>query len=235
MRVDGVWPDPITLSAGWFRARARPWNEEVSEPIVRLDRGGPEFLISVVDRLTDFGFTTVYSPALFPSSTRVWRRAGFTEYAGLDIMERALTPGSSAPDSEVSVVAEPDWEQVLDIDRAAFEGFWGMSKHGLQDAYVTNKNSVLLTIGQPVARAYVLLGAQWGVAYLHRIAVRPEDEGTGLGRAVLTAALDWGYRVGARTMVLNVRPENARAKRFYERSGFVDTPTQLHVLRISVG
>lgn len=233
MRLDGCWPDPITLSAGWFRARARPWNEEVADPIVRLDRGGTEFLIAVVARLSDLGFDTVYSPALFPSSTRVWRRAGFVEEKHLDIMERALTTDHSAKRAGVTVVAEPDWEQVLEIDRVAFEGFWGMSKEGLEDAYVTNKNSVLLTIGQPQPVAYALLGAQWGVSYLHRIAVHPASEGTGLGKTILDAAMDWSYRMGARTMVLNVRPDNLRAKHFYEHAGFITTPTQLRVLRFS--
>jgi ribosomal protein S18 acetylase RimI-like enzyme len=69
------------------------------------------------------------------------------------------------------------------------------------------------------------------VTYLHRIAVRPELEGRGLGTSLLHAAFDWGRAMGGRSIILNVRAENHRAIGLYRRCGFTDTGTSLRVLR----
>lgn len=233
LRMEGTWPEPVSLSAGWFRARARPWNESVVDPMVRLDRGGSEFLTAVTSRLIrHIGATAVYSPALYGGSTRVWRRSGFADHAALDIMERGMNRPPSPPSEEVRLVTDPEWEEVLEVDRLAFEGFWGMSDVGLREAFDTSRASALLLVPRSGQLAgYAMVGVQWGTAYLHRIAVRPDASGNGLGASLISAAIEFGYRSGGRSMVLNVRPENSRAKRLYERAGFTNTGTTLQVLR----
>lgn len=202
--------------------------------MVRLDRGGTEFLVSVCDELSDIGEGDVYSPALYPTSTRVWRRAGFTEHAALTVMEKSLSPLPGHGRHPISVDVEPDWDVVVDIDRAAFEGFWGMSRLGLQEAHETNRTTTLITVSTGDGPAgYAIVGTQWGVAYLHRIAVYPEHSGEGLGGSLLAGAMRWGAANGGRSMVLNVRSDNRRARSLYEKSGFRETGTDLQVLRHS--
>jgi [ribosomal protein S18]-alanine N-acetyltransferase len=233
LRVEGSWPDPITLTSGWLKARARPWNEAITDPMVRLERGGTEFLVAVTQSLYDLGVDSIYSPALYPGSTRVWKRAGFGDHAVLKVMERSLGTRPPEPDpGGVGVEDDPDWEEVLELDRLAFTGFWGMSRLGLEEAHRTNKSTVLLTTR--TARhlsGYCIVGAQWGTVYLHRIAVRPGEAGHGLGARLVAAAIDWGASTGSQSIVLNVRPENTRAKRLYDRLGFASTRTALEVLR----
>jgi ribosomal protein S18 acetylase RimI-like enzyme len=201
--------------------------------MVRLERGGVEFLIAVSKELADRTGEAIYSPALFPGSTRVWRRAGFEDHSELAVMERTL--GNIPADGLAHLVeswAEPDWEAVLAIDRAAFEGFWGMSRLGLEEAHQTNRDTVLLTVksnGPP--EGFAIVGSQWGIAYLHRIAVLPARSGQGVGSALLTAAMRWGAANGARSMVLNVRRDNKRAQALYRKTGFTKTGTSLQVLR----
>ncbi len=223
----------LTFTAGWSRARARPWNQAVPDPMVRVDRGGRDFLEAVVDHLYGLGADSVFSPALFPGSTRLWRRTGFDDYASLDVMERPLL-GDVATKGEIEVRSDsrPDWDQILDVDREAFEGFWLMSHNGLIEAHDTNKTAVVVTAQSDVLlTGYAIVGSQWGTAYLHRIAVRPAESGRGVGSALLDEAIRWATRTGARSMVLNVRPENTRAKQVYRRAGFSDTGTALRVLR----
>lgn len=233
LRVEGSWPGPLNLRSGWFRARARPWNETVAGPLVRLDRGGTEFLIGVRDELIGITGNDVFSPALYPGSTRVWRRAGFEDYARLVVMERSLARlPSPRGRHDVVAVEEPDWNEILDIDRAAFEGFWGMSRLGLEEAHDTNPATALLTAStNDTPEGFAIVGSQWSVAYLHRIAVHPSRAGQGLGASLLDVAMRWGAANGARSMVLNVRGDNHRAQELYERSGFTTTGTNLHVLR----
>lgn len=201
--------------------------------MVRLDRGGTEFLIAVVKRLRHLGVEGVYSPALYPGASGVWRRSGFEDYARLDVMERAVD--ASTPETNRDHVRQdpdPDWDLVLDVDRSAFEGFWGMSRLGLEEAVdVSRSNAVLVSGSNDSLSGYAIVGSQWGTVYLHRIAVRPEDSGQGVGSALLLAAVAWGRRLGARSIVLNVRPENERAKGFYAHHGFMETGTALEVLR----
>ncbi|MGH3649278.1 MAG: GNAT family N-acetyltransferase [Acidimicrobiia bacterium] len=237
LRVEGSWPGPLTITAGWFKARARPWNESVPDPMVRLDRGGAEFLSSVTDRLEDLGAVGVYSPALYRGATRVWRRAGFEDHATLDVMERPMDGVAVAGNHDgIGIDTDPDWDEMLTIDRSAFEGFWGMSRLGLEEAHTTNKSTALLVAhaGDRLA-GYAIVGSQWGTVYLHRIAVRPEESGKGLGAGLIKAAINWGNRTGATTMILNVRSENTRASRLYERLGFIGTGTSLQVLRHQPG
>lgn len=232
LRVDGSWPGSITISAGWFRARARPWNESVTDPMLRLERGGTDFLLAVTRRLYETGVDAVYSPALYPGATRVWTRAGFEVHTRLDVMERALGGARSGLCEDIVIESDPNWTEILALDRLAFEGFWGMSRLGLAEAHQTNKDAVVITARPDGPTAgYCIVGVQWGTVYLHRIAVRPDLSGRGIGARLVDAAVGWGHVTGAQTMVLNVRPENARAKRLYERLGFSHAGTALEVLR----
>jgi ribosomal-protein-alanine N-acetyltransferase len=133
----------------------------------------------------------------------------------------------------VTAVRTPDWGPILEVDREAFEGFWTMSRLGLQEAHQTNRSTALFTVSAEdgVIAGYAIVGAQWGTVYLHRIAVRPSVWGGGLGSALLASSINWGNRIGARSMILNVRPENERAQLLYERHGFTAAGSALVVLR----
>jgi [ribosomal protein S18]-alanine N-acetyltransferase len=52
------------------------------------------------------------------------------------------------------------------------------------------------------------------------LAVSPDGWGSGIGRALLDAALDEGARRGARAVYLEVRDSNERARRLYRSRGF---------------
>jgi GNAT superfamily N-acetyltransferase len=59
-----------------------------------------------------------------------------------------------------------------------------------------------------------------GAAELYAIHVAPEHVGTGVGRALMKAALDELAKLRKRRAVLWVLDGNARARRFYERGGW---------------
>lgn len=234
VRIEGSWPGSIVMTSGWNRATARPWNDTVVDPMVRLDRGGADFLSSVVAKFREMGLRDVFSPALYPGSTRIWERAGFTEHVSLVVMERSLSGAVQKVDN-VSFTEEPPWEEIHELDTRAFDGFWGMSQLGLRDAFSTNSSSAVAIIRvSGELSGYSLLGSQWGVAYLHRIAVHPDLTGRGHGRNLLWASIGWGRNLGARSMLLNVRRENEMARALYKRVGFADTRADLQVLRNTV-
>lgn len=200
--------------------------------MVRLDRGGADFLRSVSAHLAEGGAGSIYSSALYPDATAVWRRSGFQTHAELAVMERSLSQVMGDTDHEVNLAKDPDWEAVSAVDEAAFDGFWRMSKLALREAFETSRTSALLeSYADDLLVGYAIVGNQWGICYLHRIAVSPSHTGQGRGRSLLDAAAAWGRAHGARAMVLNVRGVNKRAQALYERAGFSHTGTKLSVLR----
>lgn len=59
------------------------------------------------------------------------------------------------------------------------------------------------------------------VQTVNGIAVDPEAQGRGVGRALMTAAIEEARRRGARKVSLRVLGHNERARALYERCGFV--------------
>ena len=57
-------------------------------------------------------------------------------------------------------------------------------------------------------------------AELRRIYTLVATHGTGLGAALMQAALDEARERGRKRVLLGVHPDNDRARRFYERTGF---------------
>lgn len=232
LHVDGAWPGQLTVRRGWHRAVARPWNDKVLDAAVRLERGSSEFLRTVAELLAPMGSGVVYSPALYPEATRVWAKAGFTPFGVLDVMEMRLGAGVTPPRHTIQATRRPVWSSLVDLDHLAFDGFWSMGEAGLVEAMSATPRSVVLEARLDGALAgYALAGAQTMLSFLQRVAVAPTYSGQGVGTSLLRASVAWAAARGARVMVLNVRPENDRARRLYEREGFEMRDVHLDLLR----
>lgn len=198
---------------------------------MRLIRGSSDFLGEASRQLESLAIRDLFSPALYPVATRIWSRAGYEKHTSLSVMECNLSGNITEPPHPVQQKDDPDWQALVKVDRAAFSDFWRMSVAGLAEAMTATPRSMLLQIeeaGDVVA--YAIVGTQLTVSFLQRVAVHPARSGHGLGTALIRASMLWARGKGARTMVLNVRPENARAAEVYGREGFTDTGTALHVL-----
>ena len=64
------------------------------------------------------------------------------------------------------------------------------------------------------------------MADLHRVIVRPDARGQGIGASLVRAGIDWAGAVGARRMLLEVRPDNEAAVALYRRLGFAPVTTR---------
>lgn len=147
-------------------------------------------------------------------------------------MERHLAGNITEPAHPVQPIVAPDWQALARVDRAAFTDFWRMSVSGLAEAMKATPRSALFQIEEEEhVVGYAIVGTQLTVSFLQRVAVLPTRSGEGLGTALIRASMLWARERGARTMVLNVRPDNMRAADVYEREGFARTGTSLHVLR----
>lgn len=229
----GTWPGSVSLRRGWARAEARPWNDLYIDAHLRLVRGGSGFLKDCTKRLLDLGAPTILSTPLAGSARRPWESAGFEPYLDLALMRRSLDAEVPAPDHLVHTEPEIDLDQLLDIDVAAFEGFWRFDRNALHEAtHTTSKSDVfVISDGDGGLSGYAIVGYGFAISYLQRVAVHPDWQGQGMGRSLVRAASRASRRAGAKALLLNTKHENSGALALYESEGFVLLPESLAVLR----
>jgi ribosomal protein S18 acetylase RimI-like enzyme len=156
-------------------------------------------------------------------------------------MPGVATPGVETP-GVATLSAEPvsaaDAEVLLDLARV----FNREDGHPLDAAAEAAMRHV--AHGEPLAPAYFLKHERTIIGYfvlslgyspehggkdgfIDDIYIAPEWRGRGLGRAALDLAVDAARHHGARVLLLEVEPDNQRAYRLYETSGFYDTKRRL--------
>jgi ribosomal protein S18 acetylase RimI-like enzyme len=234
MRVIGNWPGRLVLRQGWAKAEARPWNADVPDASLRLVRGNADFLTACSGRLLELGAAGVASPPLPEVSSGLWLTAGFEPFLTLDLYSRALVSSQPQPAHEVVNRRDIAWEDIEDIDGAAFPPLWRLDQDGLQEAMGATPNAALLvTIDDHRPTGFAIVGTGSIAGYLQRVAVHPTFARRGLGRSLVRAANRWAKRRGARSMMLNTQPDNEAAAGLYTSEGFEKMLDQLTVFRIS--
>lgn len=73
--------------------------------------------------------------------------------------------------------------------------------------------------------ATVMAGLDGHRGWLYYVAVAPERQGTGLGRAAVAAGENWLRATGARKVQLMVRETNSAVVAFYEALGYANQET----------
>ena len=113
-----------------------------------------------------------------------------------------------------------DIEPILSLERELFtDDAWTAGLFWSELAQQESRHYLVAeTAGDVVGYAGVaIFGAE---AYIQTIGVRPDRWGSGLGSVLLAALLSEAERREAPTILLEVRADNARATRLYERFGF---------------
>lgn len=228
----GTWPGRVTLRSGWAQSIARPFNDDTADAALRLDRGSAHFLRTSTHWLFDAGAPAVISSPLHPGMERVWKEAGFVPFRQLLLMERDLSFPTEPPSHPIEPGGDEDWEAALEIDRRAFDPEWRIGRHGLEDARdATPTTGFLVSKSGGEVTGFSIVGISSMTGYLQRIAVDPDAQGTGLGRSLLRASVEWVGRRQARTLLLNTQRDNVGAARLYRSERFEALPQPLILLR----
>ncbi|HDH03011.1 MAG TPA: GNAT family N-acetyltransferase, partial [Actinobacteria bacterium] len=209
MNVSGHWPNAVGLKSGWAKAETRPWNKDINDAHLRLIRGNTAFLERCVGTIGGFGVAGVTSPPLLQENRGIWERAGFEAHLELLLFRRSLVGGLKVPVSDVVLLNNPPWVRMVEIDSSAFDPVWRMSEAGLREAFdATNRSTVMATFDEEVLTGFTVVGTAGNTGYLQRVAVDPDQQGRGLGRALVRASMGWAVKRGATTMLLNTQPDN---------------------------
>ena len=228
----GTWPGRITLRSGWAQSRARPFNDDLPDAALRLDRGSARFLERSARWLFDAGAPAVISSPLHSGMQRVWLEAGFEPFRELLLMERDLSRPVAKPTHHIEAGTDRDWAPALEIDQRAFSPDWRVGRHGLVDARdATSASGFFVARRDDRVVGFSIVGVASSAGYLQRIAVDPEAQGSGLGRSLLRASLAWARGRAARTLLLNTQLDNRGAARLYLSEHFETLPQPLVLLR----
>lgn len=228
--VRGDWPGLVTLRSGWWKAVARPLNDDSQDAILRAERSSVEFVRRCAETLLQLGATGIHSPPLMRGTDRMFRAAGFTPHVELLLLERDLRR-NIPPLEGVRVATAEDREAAVEIDRNAFAGDWRVGRLGLADALTATPASTMLFSDD--GSGFAIVGISSEIGYLQRIAVDPARQGTGAGRMLLRGALAWARGQGARTMLLNTQLDNERAAHMYRSESFTVLPSRLTIYRFT--
>lgn len=126
-----------------------------------------------------------------------------------------------------------DWAGVLDLIRSAFAGMEGRidppsSLHRLTAEGVAEQaRSQEVWVDAPL-RACMFLTVKPGRLYLGKLAVDPNLQGRGLGRAMIEKAEERTCALGFSVLELETRVELVENHEVFRRLGFVETGRTAH-------
>jgi ribosomal-protein-alanine N-acetyltransferase len=133
----------------------------------------------------------------------------------------------------ISPVSAADIGHISKIERAAFSDPW--SERSFREAL--SQPSIYFAAARSDAGEILGYVVAWFVAdegQIANLAVAPAGWGAGIGRALLTAALEEAVVRGAIDVYLEVRDSNVRARRLYGSCGFKEVGRRRGYYRLPV-
>jgi [ribosomal protein S18]-alanine N-acetyltransferase len=132
----------------------------------------------------------------------------------------------NVPPFLVEPAGHDDVEALASVERRCYTHPW--SVRGFRDALRRGDRGLVLVARAPLPAdgeggilGYCVIETAADELHVHNLAVRPELQGSGIGRRLLTLALGIGERRGAEVALLEVRASNRAAIELYRSMGFV--------------
>ncbi len=226
-------------------------------PATTRRRPRPGDIIACIQSLVEMGVEATITPALGLYEAEPFYQAGFELHERLHLLSKDLlsyqppaladTLGQAHARAarrhplrageltfDISIVKAKRWHRqaMLDVDAAAFQGFWKFDDRSLSDALsATPHNYARLARHGTTNLGYAVTGLSGNRGYLQRLAVVPEAQGLGLGAALVHDSSTWLRSRGAVSAMVNTQERNTRALELYERTGFIRQRDGLVVLR----
>jgi ribosomal-protein-alanine N-acetyltransferase len=162
--------------------------------------------------------------------------SGFTTRQSIVMLEREEgeppQPGP-LPGTGIRPMMPYDLSAVAEVDAAAFEPLWQNSYDALRRAY---PQAVLASVAE---RDEQVVGYQISTrnplgAHLARLAVRPEVQGKGIGRALLADLFRNAAKRGISRLTVNTQSDNAASLTLYRKAGFREMNERYPVYQLGV-
>ena len=193
------------------------------------------FADEVATILNDLGDVTgtIVTSALNAHEQQTFRDMGFTDREHLYLFDHSLgnRPTRTGGEHRLRNGRRTDLNHVLTIDKLSFEKFWMLDReslHAARKATPVHRYRVA-TLGREVV-GYAITGRAGRSSFLQRLGVHPSARGRGIGTDLVRDGMEWAFREGATSMLVNTQTKNERARRLYEQLGFTLSDDRLVVL-----
>ena len=218
----------LTVNGTGEIVEARPWrNRRDILEVVELTRGpnSTRLLNDLIQRFAaGGGHLIVVCFKLFSASKSIFRHAGFTLLE--EIIEMASGhPWFTAykPDFALNFKPERDSTKLITIDRKAFSWLWRNSEdemsHYLKQAGVR----AFTADANGCVAGYISYTLHRNFAHIDRIAVSPDQQGRGIGKALISWGLSEIRGADTENVILTTQRTNTRSQNLYRRFGFTET------------
>ena len=221
--------------------------------LVLADQGivpDPDELASWVDTINARdSIHAIRTGALFAEAADRFAGAGFAVIDTLMLFRADLGDPSVPGAKPVRRATVPLWSRQHDtaarIDRAAFGAEWCNGPADLGEirratashrarARRSDTSAARGIFKRPPLVAFAITGAAGGHGYLQRLAVLPEHQRHGHGRALTVDSLTWMRRRRLDHAVVNTGVDNEAARALYESLGFRALPDRLVVMQLEL-
>lgn len=253
-RRRGYRRPPVKIRLGrpdTARARARWWGFEPGVvQLVLNDQATvpePDELRGWLDDAARAGATKVRTGALFAGAAERFADAGFDVVDTLVLLriqldrrgdEPTVTRPAPAATAATTGPLRPRHHAVAaEIDRLAFGPPWANDVDDLDEirqATPTHRGRGRFLPGSGWRRplvGFAITGAASGQGYLQRLAVHPDHQRGGHGRALTVDAVEWMGRRRLTSGLVNTAATNTPALELYRSVGFEPLPERLVVMQ----
>ena len=164
------------------------------------------------------------------------RASGFSSQQSIVMLERdgqKPIDGSLPAGLTIRAMLQNDLPAVAEVDAVAFDPLWQNSLPALERAY---PQAVLATVVEANGQ---MIGYQLSTrnplgAHLARLAVRPQLQGRGVGRALIADLVQQAERRGMYHLTVNTQNDNAASLALYRKTGFRETGENYLVYQLQV-
>ena len=115
---------------------------------------------------------------------------------------------------------EDDLPALVKLEQETFPWLWWETATTFRQTNQRPDIWVLVAYRGGELMGYLILAVRGTWGHLNRIGVQPRYQGQGLGRELLTVAIEEMARRGAHTLGLNTQSTNSRSQHLYEDFGF---------------
>lgn len=151
----------------------------------------------------------------------------------LRVRNRSLQPIPSG--FRIRTMQETDLPEVTKVDMAAFGEFWHNTFDSLQRAHAQSLHATVVENDLGIMVGYQLSTGNSFGAHLARLAVRPDAQGKGVGRALVDDLNQYLTANSIEKLSVNTQSDNTASLSLYEKFGFTRTGEYFPVLTYPKG